>query len=91
MSICAVSRSAEELLEITEVQAVHRHLTELLTPADTEAQNPGSLAFAISAAAGGVDDERRFTLRPANTFGVRLTARIAGCGPQPGALIVLDR
>lgn len=89
MSICAMSRSAEQLLEITEVQAVHRHLTELLTPADTEAQNSGSLAFAISAAAGGVPDERRFTLRPANMFGVRLTARIASCGPQAGALIVL--
>jgi hypothetical protein len=90
MSICAVSRGAEELLEITEVQAVHRHLTELLTPADTDVHNSGGLAFAISSAVEGAVPERRFTLRPANLFGVRLAARLASCGPRASALIVLD-
>jgi hypothetical protein len=91
MSICAVSRGAEDLLEVTEVQAVHRHLTELLTPADTEVQGRGSLAFAISSAVSGASGPRRFTLRPANLFGVRLPVLIGSCGPHPGALIVLDR
>jgi hypothetical protein len=91
MSICAISESAEQLLETSEVQAVHRHLTELLTLADTEAQNRGSLAFAVSAAVGGATAIKRFTLRPANHFGVRLVARLGNCGPHPSALIVLDR
>jgi hypothetical protein len=29
-------------------------------------------------------------VRPANTFGVRLTARIDSCGPPTAALIVFD-
>jgi hypothetical protein len=90
MSICAISESAEQLLETSEVQAVHRHLTELLTLADTEAQDRGSLAFAVSAAVGGATEIKRFTLRPANQFGVRLVAHLGNCGPHPSALIVLD-
>lgn len=91
MSILAVSRGAEALLEVTEIHAVHRHLTELLHPADAEAQNRASLAFAVSSAVSGAEVPKGFTLRPANLFGVRLTARIGSCGPHPGALIVLDR
>ena len=91
MSICAVSRGAEELLEVSEVQAVHRHLTELLTLADTDVEDRGSLAFAISSAVSGQPVDKRFTLRPVNLFGVRLPARIGSCGPRPGALVVLDR
>jgi hypothetical protein len=30
-------------------------------------------------------------VRPANTFGVRVRARITACGPPRAALIVLDR
>ena len=91
MSICAVSRGAEELLEISEVQAVHRHLTALLTPADIDVDDRGSLAFAISCAVSGDPVDKRFTLRPVNLFGVRLRARIGSCGPSPGALVVLER
>jgi hypothetical protein len=29
-------------------------------------------------------------VRPANTFGIRLTARIATCGPPRAALVVLE-
>jgi hypothetical protein len=90
MSICAVSRGAEELLETTEVQAVHRHLTELLTLADTDVDDRGSLAFAISSAVIGDPVEKPFTLRPVNLFGVRLRARIGGCGPPAAALVVLE-
>jgi hypothetical protein len=90
MSICAVSRAAEELLEVTEVQAVHRHLTELLTLADTDVEDQGSLAFAISSAVSGYPVENRFMLRPVNLFGVRLRARIGSCGPSAGALVVLE-
>jgi hypothetical protein len=30
-------------------------------------------------------------LRPANTFGLRIAARVGRCGPPPGAVIVLDQ
>lgn len=33
---------------------------------------------------------RTVTLRPTNTFGIRMKARIAACGPARAALVVLD-
>ena len=88
LSICAVSAAAEELLATRETDAVNRHVTELLVPADTEAQDRENLAVAITWAARGDDGCRKAVVRPANTFGVRLTVRIAGCGPRRAALVV---
>jgi hypothetical protein len=88
LSICAVSASAERLLATCETDAVNRHVTELLVPADAEADGPSNLAAAVTWAASGDDTPRRVTVRPANVFGVRLTARIATCSPPRAALLV---
>jgi len=90
LSICAVSAAAEELLATRETDAVNRHVTELLVPADAEAQGRENLAVAITWAARGDEGFRRAVVRPANTFGVRLTVRIAGCGPKRAALVVFE-
>ena len=90
LSICAVSSAAEKLLATREIDAVHRHLTELLVPADAEPQARENLAVAVTWAARGDNTSQTATVRPANIFGVRLRARIASCGPPRAALIVLD-
>jgi len=90
LAVCAVSAGAERLLATRETEAVNRHVTELLVPADAEAQGPASLAAAVTWAATGDETTRTVTVRPANTFGVRLTARIASCSPPRAALLVFD-
>jgi hypothetical protein len=90
LSVCAVSQAAESLLAARETDAVNRHVTELLVPADAEAQEGQNLAVAVTWAARGDEGTRAVNLRPANTFGVRLRARISSCGPPRAALIVFD-
>ncbi len=90
LSICAVSSEGERVLATREPDAVNRHVTELLAPADAEAQGPANLAVGITWAARGDGAERRVTVRPTNVFGVRLQARIASCGPPQAALLVFD-
>lgn len=90
LSVCAVSGAAENLLAARETDAVNRHITELIVPADAEAQGPKNLAVAVTWAARGDEATRTVVVRPANTFGVRLSARIAGCGPPQAALVVFD-
>jgi hypothetical protein len=90
LSVCAVSRAAERLLATSETDAVNRHITELLMPADAEGQGAPNLAAAVTWAARGDDSMRRVVVRPANTFGVRLTARISSCGPPRAALVVFE-
>ena len=90
MSVCAVSSEAERVLATRETEAVNRHVTEILTPADAEAQGPENLAVAITWAARGDDTRRSVTIRPTNVFGVRMTARIGSCGPPQAALLVFD-
>lgn len=90
LSVGAVSGGAEELLATLETEAVNHHITELLVPADTEAQGAANLAAAVTWAARGDEQTRKVVVRPANTFGVRLTARIAGCGPPRAALLVFE-
>ena len=71
--------------------AIDTPVAELLSPADAEAQGRTGFAAAIAQAADGEDPEptRRF-VRPWNTFGVRMRARIATCGPPRAALVVLE-
>lgn len=90
LSVCAVSAAAETLLATSETDAVNRHVTELLVPADAEAAGPQNLAVAVTWAARGDDGSNAVTVRPANTFGVRLRARIASCGPPRAALLVFE-
>jgi hypothetical protein len=87
----AMSREAQTLLGTVEEDAIDRPVVELLVPADAEGDSPGGLASAIAEAAAGDDpDGRRAYVRPWNTFGVRMRARIDTCGPPRAALIVLD-
>jgi PAS domain-containing protein len=87
----AMSREAQSLLGVTEEMAINKPVSELLVPADAEAQGRTSFAAAIAMAADGQDpDTSRSFIRPWNTFGVRMRARIATCGPPRAALVVLD-
>jgi hypothetical protein len=90
MSICAVSAAAEQLLATRETDAVNSHLTQLIVPADAEAQGAANLAVAVTWAVRGDQRARKVFVRPTNTFGVRITARIATCGPPQAALVVFD-
>jgi hypothetical protein len=90
LSVCAVSAAAERLLAMSETEAVNRHLTQLLVPADAEASGPANLASAVTWAANGDEASHTVTVRPATTFGIRLSARIAHCSPPSAALLVFD-
>ncbi|MFZ0039698.1 MAG: hypothetical protein WAK93_00200 [Solirubrobacteraceae bacterium] len=91
MLVQAMSREAQSLLAVTEELAIDKPVAELLVPADAEAQGRTGFAAAIAQAAEGDDpDSARSFVRPWNTFGVRLRARIATCGPPRAALIVLE-
>ena len=76
---------------MTEEMAVNKPVAELLVPADAEAQGRTGFAAAVAQAADGHDPEMaRSFVRPWNTFGVRMRARIATCGPPRAALVVLE-
>lgn len=90
LSVCAVSAAAERLLAARETDTVNHPVTELIVPADAEAQGGESLAVAVTWAARGDDGTRRVVVRPANTFGVRLAAQITACGPPRAALLVFE-
>jgi hypothetical protein len=87
----AMSKRAESFLGMSEEDAVNKPVAELLVPADAEAQGRTGFAAAVSQAADGQDPETaRSFVRPWNTFGVRMSARIATCGPPRAALVVLE-
>ena len=89
LSICAVSRLAEELLLVDETEAVNSHIGDLLVAADAEIAGPESLVNLIVHAARGAGATHHVVLRPAKEFGIRFWARIAPCGPPRAALVVL--
>jgi hypothetical protein len=89
LSICGVSRLAEELLLTSETEVVNAHIGDLLVPADIEIAGPESLVNLIVHAARGTGETHHVVLRPAKEFGIRFWARIAPCGPPKAALIVL--
>ena len=89
LAVQAVSEQAEAALGISEQHAVNRHVSELLIPGESEPHEQLSLVAAITRAAGGDPSRNRVAVRPSNTFGVRMLARIAACGPPLAALLVL--
>jgi hypothetical protein len=89
LSVQAMSEQAEKALGLREVDAINRHVTELLITADTEALGPRGLAEAITCAAAGDEEPTSLTVRPSGSFGIRLRAQIAPCGPPAAALLVL--
>ncbi|MBV9193205.1 MAG: hypothetical protein JO168_03595 [Solirubrobacterales bacterium] len=90
MLVQAVSRRAQTLLAVAEEKAINRPVAELVVPADAEAQSGTGFAAAIASAASGSEEPASAIVRPWNTFGVRMRARIAPCGPPRAALVVLQ-
>jgi PAS domain-containing protein len=86
----AMSRRAQALLGLTEAEAINRRVAELLVPADAEARTTTAFAEAIASAAAGIEGSISATVRPWNTFGVRMRARVAPCGPPRAALVILE-
>ena len=86
----AMSRRAQVVLCMTEDAAINRPIAELLVPADSETQPASGFAAVVVRAAAGAHDLGNAFVRPWNTFGVRMRARIAHCGPPRAALVVLD-
>jgi hypothetical protein len=86
----AMSEQAENVLKIRENLAVNRPLAELIVPADAEGAQRTGFAQAIADAVGKGDVPSYSFVRPWNTFGVRVRARIVACGPPRAALIVLE-
>jgi hypothetical protein len=86
----AMSVEAEKLLAVGEELAVNRPVVELLVSADAEARGRTSFAQAVADAAAGQGEPLHAFVRPWNTFGVRMRARVAPCGPPRAALVVLD-
>jgi len=89
LTLCALSRSAERLLDMSETQAINRHISEFLIPADAEARGPEDLVTAILTATGGEQGPHHVVVRPTGEFGVRLWVRIGHCGPPSAALLVM--
>ena len=89
LSVCGMSALAEELLGVLETDAVNRHITELLVPADAEVSGPGDLVNLLVHAARGDGELHDVVLRPTTEFGIRYFARIGPCGPPRAALLVL--
>jgi phage tail sheath gpL-like len=89
LTIQAVSGEAEIALGLREVDAINRHITELLIPADAEAA-PLGLAEAITCAAAGDEEPMSVVVRPSGSFGIRLRVQVAACGPPAAALLVLN-
>jgi hypothetical protein len=90
LAVCAMSEAAERLLAANEPDVVNRHVSDLLMPAGAEEKTGTGLSAAVAWAARGDAGTRTTVVRPANTFGIRLTARIATCGPPRAALVVLE-
>jgi hypothetical protein len=91
LAIAGVSRVAEELLNVTEPQALHRHVMDFLVPAGDTANPADDLLALLTAAASGHVDLRSVTVELAAGEGERFRARVGSCGPPPAAVVVLDR
>jgi PAS domain-containing protein len=87
--ICSVSRMGERYLGLEEPDALGRHVTELLVPADVEAAGPESLVNLVVHAARGEGQVERIVLRPSDEYGIRFWAKIGPCGPPRAAVVTL--
>ena len=90
LCVCAVSRVAEELLGCDETEAVNRHLSDFLVPADAEAAGPENLMDLVINAAGDTSDTHVAVVRPPAEFGIRFRVQVGACGPPRAALLVLS-
>ena len=90
LCVCAVSRVAEELLGADETEAVNRHLSEFLVPADAEAAGADNLMDLVINAASDSSETRVAVVRPPDEFGIRFRVHVGACGPPRAALLVLS-
>jgi hypothetical protein len=90
LCVCAVSRVAEELLGADETEAVNRHLSEFLVPADAEASSAENLMDLVINAASETSEPRVAVVRPPDEFGIRFRVQVGACGPPRAALLVLS-
>jgi hypothetical protein len=90
LCVCAVSRVAEELLGTEETDAVNRHLSEFLVPADAEAAGGDNLMDLVINAASDASEARVAVVRPPDEFGIRFRVQVGACGPPRAALLVLS-
>jgi hypothetical protein len=90
LCVCAVSRVAEELLGTDETEAVNRHLSEFLVPADAEASGPENLMDLVNNAASDTSEAHVAVVRPPDEFGIRFRVQVGACGPPRAALLVLS-
>jgi hypothetical protein len=90
LTICAVSRAAEDLLGIDEADATSRTLGHVLVPAQAEGIGLESLVSAVVTATDPDQAPQRAVVRPAGEWGIRYAVRIGACGPPRAALLVLD-
>jgi hypothetical protein len=90
LCVCAVSRVAEELLGTDETEAVNRHLSEFLVPADAEASGPENLMDLVINAASDTAEAHVAVVRPPDEFGIRFRVQVGACGPPRAALLVLS-
>jgi hypothetical protein len=90
LCVCAVSRLAEELLGADETEAVNRHLSEFLVPADAEAASAENLMDLVINAASDTSEARVAVVRPPDEFGIRFRVQVGACGPPRAALLVLS-
>lgn len=90
LCVCAVSRLAEGLLGADETEAVNRHLSEFLVPADAEATSAENLMDLVINAASDSAEPRVAVVRPPDEFGIRFRVQVGACGPPRAALLILS-
>jgi PAS domain-containing protein len=89
LTVQTVSQQAATLLGVSEDEIKNRPVAELLSSADAETAQPEDLLHLVHRASTFSDERHSVMVRPRNTFGVRMIARIAPCGPPRAALVLL--
>lgn len=89
LTIRAVSQRAEDLLGLSEAEAVNEHVLNYLMPAEAEVAGPENLVALLARAASGDTATHDVVIRPRDEYGVRFWARVGACGPPAAALLVL--
>ena len=86
-----MSRRAETLLGVTEDERASTAPSPSCWCRPTPRRAAAArFAAAVAEAAAGAEEPVSAFVRPWNTFGVRMRARIAPCGPPRAALVVLE-
>lgn len=94
LSIRALSKAAEKLFAIVEIDVVDQPLENVLVPAESSDDARGKLNRLLSGAAHEPLTAREpdlVVVRPAREFGVRYRARVGRCEPGRSALVVLAK